>query len=104
MISMKQTKPIPTTWVGYYAHDPTEDYEFDLPVVTFKMAWKFGWLGRFSGTVYDGPNSEMPETGEVKGVVRKSDIRFTKYMPMETLIDFDGHTIRTKRPHPPIEY
>ena len=94
---------ISTSWVGYYAYDVIDEAEIELPTVTFKMSWKFGWFGRFSGTVNDGPLG-MPETGIIKGRFRNGKIDFTKYMPVESLFNTDGSTTRTNRPHPPIYY
>ena len=101
---MTNHNPIPTSWVGYYAYNPIEGVEAELPIVTFRMSWEFGWFGRFVGTVNDGPNSDMLETGKIKGYCRNKKIEFTKYMPIETIINPDGSPTRTDRRHRPIHY
>ena len=102
---MAKKNSIPTSWVGYYAYNPIDGIDAELPIVTFKMAWEFGWFDRrFVGTVNDGPNSDMLETGKIKGFCRNNKIEFTKYMPVETLINPDGSSTKTDRPHRPIHY
>ena len=95
---------LPSSWTGAYAYDPIEGIEIDPPPVSFSMEWKLGWFGRFIGTVNDAPDTCMPETGKIKGRVRGTSISFTKYMPVETIMNPDGSSFRTNNPHRPIHY
>ena len=96
--------PISNSWVGYYAYDPIEGVDVELPIVTFKMSWEFGWFGRFVGSVNDGPNSDMLETGKITGRFRSGKIEFTKYMPVGTYMNPNGSAVKTDGRHPPIHY
>lgn len=95
---------LPTSWSGTYAYDPIEGMEVELPTVSFSMSWTVGWFGRLRGIVNDGPESGMSETGVIKGRIYDNNVHFTKYMPIETLMNPDGSTYRTKKRHPPIKY
>ena len=94
----------PSEWRGWYSYDPMEHMTVVVPNVTFEMSLEFGWFGRFSGSVQDGPESNMNETGRVKGRIRKMKIDFTKYMPVEYIMNPDGTAAKSRERHPPIHY
>ena len=102
--SPSNPNPLPNSWAGQYAYDPTLEFEFGLQPITFTMSWDRQLNGTIKGIVNDGPESNMEETGTINGWFRDHKIEFTKYMPVETLINEDGSATRTGNRHPPIHY
>ncbi len=59
----------------------------------------------FSGNVTDDlQNGGMKGIGQIKGVLNGSTIKFTKQMPISTLITHSGDRIEENKPHRPIYY
>lgn len=78
---MAMLKKVTGTWKGTYGYDLLEQTA-KLEPVTFTLAVKQGWFGRFSGTVTeDGPHG-MPGIGVVAGYFYFPRIEFTKRMPV----------------------
>lgn len=68
------------------------------------MSWVRRDNGKIKGTVNDGAESAMQETGTISGFFRKGEIEFAKYMPVATMMNPDGSSSRFNHRHPPISY
>jgi hypothetical protein len=112
---MNTLKKVTGTWRGTYRYDAVEQIPKLVPV-PFTLMLKQGWLGRFTGTVTDGPGSR-PETGVVEGYFSFPRIEFTKQMPVCYVATPDGRNITLRQflieqgqtcerdvPHMPIFY
>ena len=113
---MDAQKKITGTWRGLYDYGPSDKMPKREPV-SFTLAVKQGWFGRFSGTVTDDARNGIPGTGVIEGYLSYPRIEFYKKMPVSyvatqdgrnvSLRDFlieQGHLCNHDIPHRPIFY
>jgi hypothetical protein len=95
------------TWNGNYRFDNQQIQKvkgFDK--TNFKIV-----IDKFDGFNFEGKVVDEIETGgmtgegEISGTIKNSKIRFTKQMPIQTLIDLKtGERLQTQKKHAPLFY
>lgn len=98
-------------WIGEYAYVPRTDVSGIPSPCPFRLEIRSGWLGFFSGSVQDNPESGIGMAGRIRGWSGGSKIHFVKRMPVRVWrpVDHESKQVgelmqNPRRRHPMIFY